>query len=81
MMSYWKNVAIGFDQLINTLFRGMPDETLSSRAWRHYVDGSRKWPKVIIDALFFFDPDHCKNSYVSEIERNQLKPEMRGKEC
>lgn len=81
MMSYWKNVAIGFDQLINTLFRGMPDETLSSRAWRHYVDGSRKWPKVIIDALFFFDPDHCRTSYESEIERKQSKPEMRGKKC
>lgn len=81
MWAYLKQVLIAFDQLINALMGGWADETLSSRAWRHYVDGSRKWPKVIIDALFFFDPDHCKNSYVSEIERNQLKPEMRGKEC
>ena len=76
-MSYWKNLGIGFDQLVNCLLGGMPDETLSSRAWRHYADGSRKWPKVLIDTIFFFDPDHCRTSYESEIERKQLKPEMR----
>lgn len=33
--AYWKQVLIALDQLLNTLFRGYADETLSSRAWRH----------------------------------------------
>lgn len=78
MWKYLKQILIAIDQLLNTVFRGYADETLSSRAWRHYADGSRKWPKVVIDALLFFDKDHCHQSYLSEIERRQLPPSMRG---
>lgn len=78
MWAYLKQVLIGLDQLLNTLMGGWADETLSSRAWRHYVKGDYKWPKVLIDGVLFFDPDHCRQSYLSEIERRQLKPEMRG---
>lgn len=77
MWPYLKQVLIAFDQLINAIFKGWADETLSSRAWRHYADGSCKWPKRIIDAALFFDPDHCHKSYLSEIERAQIKPSMR----
>ena len=79
MWAYFKQVLIAIDQLINTLFRGWADETLSSRAWRHYADGSCKWPKMVIDAILFFDRDHCHQSYLSELERRQLKPSMRGR--
>lgn len=72
-----KMVLIGFDQLINTFLLGACDESLSARAWRHYQDGSRKWPKILIDAILFFDKNHCKNSYLSEIERRQYPPEYR----
>lgn len=75
--NYIKQLLIAFDQLLNTLFRGYADETLSSRAYRHYRDGDRKWPKILIDAVLFFDKDHCKASYESEILRRQLPPEMR----
>lgn len=78
--AYWKQVLIAFDQLLNAFFRGYADETLSSRAWRHYADGSRKWPKVLIDALLFFDKDHCRTSYESELKRRQLPPSMRDKD-
>ena len=79
MWAYLKQVLIGVDQLLNTLIGGWADETLSSRAWRHYEKGDYRWPKRLIDAVLFFDPDHCHQSYLSEIERRQLKPEMRGK--
>ena len=81
MQAYLKQVLIGLDQLLNTLMGGWADETLSSRAWRHYVKGDYKWPKVLIDGVLFFDKDHCQLSYESEIKRSQLKPEMRGKVC
>lgn len=79
MWAYIKQILISLDQLLNAICNGYADETLSSRAWRHYDDGSRKWPKVLIDAILFFDKDHCHQSYLSEIERRQLPPSMRKK--
>ena len=80
MWPYLKNILIAIDQLINTAFHGQPDETLSSRAWRHYADGTRKWPKGLIDTILFFDKNHCEESFKSELERRQLPPSMREKQ-
>lgn len=70
-------VAVAFDQLINSLLGGYADETLSARAWRHHLDGSRDWPYKLIDMLFFFQKDHCKEAYESELERMQYPPAYR----
>lgn len=39
-------IAVAFDQLVNTLLGGWADETLSARAWRHKLDGS-----IIIEVI------------------------------
>lgn len=70
-------ILVAVDQLANTMLGGMADETLSARAWRHHLDGSRDWPRSIIDALFFWQADHCRTAYESEVERRQLPPEYR----
>lgn len=62
-----KQIAIAIDQLFNTLLGGYSDETLSARAHR---TGSAWEP--VIDALFFWQEDHCFQSYLSEKERKQL---------
>lgn len=67
-----KQIAIAFDQLVNTLLGGMADETLSARAHR---TGSAWEP--FIDALFFWQIGHCFQSYISEKERKQLPTEYR----
>lgn len=67
-----KQVAVAVDQLVNAALGGWADETLSSRAYRT----SPKAEKVI-NALLWFDKDHCYESYVSEQIRNQLPPELR----
>lgn len=67
-----KQIAIAIDQLLNTLLGGMADETLSARAHR---TGSA-W-EYVIDTLFFWQPDHCADSYRSEKERKQLPQEYR----
>lgn len=72
-----KQVLIALDQLVNALFGGWADETMSSRCYRWHRDGIRSWPMRLVDALFWWDDDHCEESYWSEIERNQLPPEMR----
>lgn len=78
--AYWKQVLIALDQVLNAILCGYADESLSSRAWRHYSDGSRRWPCVLIDAILWFDKDHCRTSYESELERRQLPPSMREKD-
>lgn len=70
-------ILIAIDQLFNTFLAGYADETLSSRAYRHKKDGSRAWPAWIIDHLFFWQDEHCKASYESELERAHLPPEFR----
>lgn len=70
-------VLIAIDQLINTLFGGFADETLSSRAYRLELERERSWARKLIDGILFFDKDHCKESYESEILRRQLPPSMR----
>lgn len=70
-------ILIAVDQFFNTLTGGYADETLSSRAYRHKKDGSRSWPAWIIDHLFFWQEEHCKASYESEMERSHLPPELR----
>ena len=76
-MSYVRRLLIAVDQLLNTVLGGWPDETLSSRAWRWELDGVRSWPRAIIDALFFLEVNHCRESYESERLGRQLPPELR----
>jgi hypothetical protein len=73
-----KNIAIAFDQLLNTLLGSQPDETLSARCYRlRLVSPWWHAAQVVIDAIFFWQDQHCKQSYFSEYERNQLPGEYR----
>ena len=80
-----EQILIAVDQLIHVTLSSitMPtkkhyaDETMSSFAYRLYRDkGKKHWCKFI-NMLFFFQEDHCKEAYESEVERNHLPPEMR----
>lgn len=78
---YWLNVAIAIDQAFNALTWGSPDETLSSRAYRGAVlakNPKKKWKIFhgLINKLFFWQKDHCKQAYISELERRQLPREF-----
>jgi hypothetical protein len=68
------NLLIAIDQLIYvviTFGRGHPDETMSAAAWR--LEQKGRWQgklfRPLIDKLFWFDPDHCRTSYESELIR------------
>ena len=78
-MSRAEKIAIAFDQLINALLGGWPDESLSARCWRWHRDGKREWPRRAVNALFCWQKDHCHAAYKSEVERRQLPPEYRDK--
>lgn len=75
--SYAFNLLIATSQFFNTLTGGMPDETFSARMWRLELDENwfGKLVRPCIDwffRTFFNDIDHCFESYLSEVKRNQL---------
>lgn len=70
-------VLIAFDQLVNAILGGMADETISSRAHRSQHKNWRwKFMRRLIDWLFFWQKDHCYQSYLAEIDRKQLPPDF-----
>lgn len=75
-MERWRAVLIALDQLVNALVGGMPDETISARAWRK--QDTRRWRIAarVINAAFF-DADHCRVAYELEMRRAQLPAEYR----
>lgn len=78
-------LAICFDQFCNVLLglvlcpgeKSWADETLSSRSWRWHASGKRSWPKKLIEGIFFWEPNHCYESFESERLGRQLPPEAR----
>lgn len=77
------NLLIALDQFVFclvTLGRSSPDETLSAYAWRSELDG--KWQgrvfRPAIDALFWFDTNHCRVAFESERRGAHLPKEYRA---
>lgn len=64
-------VLIAFDQLINAMLGGMADETLSARAHRQHRRGN-SLARNLINAIFFWQRDHCGESFASEFARKHL---------
>ena len=62
--SYFFRLGIGFDQFVNTLFGGDPDETISAKCYRK-KDDSTFWGllRVVVDSIFFWQPHHCYGAY------------------
>ena len=78
--SYSYHLLIAIDQLFNAIFAGAADETISSRCYRGAVLESK--PKLkyrlayhVINGLFF-DKNHCKEAYESEVSRKQFPTEF-----
>ncbi len=73
---YLLNILISVDQLVNTVFGGYPDETISSRLGKWlgpHKDGActmcRWTAKVICWLLDRIDKDHCADSIEPDDER------------
>lgn len=77
-LSYWHGLFLALDQLVNAIFGGHPDETLSSRLWRKRAK-SIGWRAgwYFIDGLWlilFWQKDHCQTAYLYEMERAHFPP-------
>lgn len=72
---YGYHVVIAIDQLFNALTGGAADETLSSRTYRGAIlaeNPKKRWQVLyrFINSIFF-DSNHCKTAYESELNRKQ----------
>lgn len=63
-------VLIALDQLANAILGGSCDETLSARCHREDLALKR-----LVNALFFWQNNHCYEAYLSELYRKQLPKE------
>ena len=76
-------LAISIDQdfnvIVSTFYKekGFADITLSANAYRWDKLGIRSTPRKIIDALFFWQKNHCYSAYLSEIERKHMPEDSR----
>ena len=83
---YFVQVFLALDQLANALIPpidgtiGYADETLSARCYRAHRDG-KIFGRIFmppIDLLFFWQgPNHCKNAYLKEFDRQNYPSEYR----
>lgn len=63
-----------------TLGKYGPDETLSSLSYRWFITDKRKYPMLLIDALFSFlriEDEHCKKSFEAERFKKHLPIEYK----
>jgi len=71
---YFARIKIVLSQLLNVVFcNGDPDEMLSARAYRmQHV--SRRWmvARQVFDKLFFWNTEHCYESYLWEKSRKDI---------
>ncbi|HHF1624176.1 TPA: DNA helicase UvrD [Haemophilus influenzae] len=72
---YGYHVIIAIDQLFNALTGGSADETLSSRTYRGAIlaeNPKKRWQVLyrVINGIFF-DRNHCKTAYESEVSGKQ----------
>lgn len=72
---YGYHVIIAIDQLFNALTGGAADETISSRTYRGAMlaePPKKRWRVLyrVINGIFF-DHNHCKTAYESEVSGKQ----------
>lgn len=81
-----KQLLIALDQAANTLVWaagegfGLADETLSARCWRLRERPAWGMARRLVDTLFFWEPDHCADSFRVEQQRRHLPVEYRDEE-
>jgi len=56
ILKYFQNIAIAFDQFVNAVLLGDPDETISSRVVRVKP---YSWLAITIDFFMFYQSNHC----------------------
>jgi hypothetical protein len=80
-MTYVRNLFIAVDQLFAAMFGLSPDITLSAyigyKSWKNNNEGLWRWLEWMVDTLFWFQTNHCYESFIYELLRKDLPDEWR----
>jgi hypothetical protein len=76
-MRYLKQIFIGIDCLFNAVTGGYGCESFSARCYRLEAEGSYFWHimRATVDGIFFFQKNHCRESWQYELDIESLKKE------
>ena len=80
--NFWQTI-LWFDQGCGILFstlvkqKGYADITLSARAYLWEQEGKFKLLRKVIDIIFFWQKEHCKDAWETEKKLGHFPPEMR----
>jgi hypothetical protein len=83
MRTYLINIFLALDYAVNALLCGLPNETLSSRAYRMQQKPQPYWHGLAacINCIFFWQNNHCRGAYAGDRARLQVPlPEVDIKE-
>jgi hypothetical protein len=69
---YLERVGIAFSIFLNVILGGYSNQTFSARnyAWKKEGRPNLVW---LIDSIFWFDPDHCLDSWAYWYTRKNLE--------
>jgi len=62
ILRWQRNIWIAIDQLVNAIFWGDPDETISSRLGKIYVKSAPARLVCKVISVFFREPKHCQRA-------------------
>lgn len=78
-LSRLKRILICVDQFLNVvIFDGDSDETVSARAYREQQTPKWAWRMAMLDRMFFWEVNHCEESFKWELARRDMPPAYRG---
>lgn len=66
-VQYFWDVVSALSQVVNALAGGLPCESVSGRAYR-----TKSWLYPVLNTVFFWDDDHCKESFMSDVSDADL---------
>ena len=66
MKNYLLNLIVAFDEAVNAILGGYPDETISLRTARERDINGKKWACVLCKFLDLFERDHCTKTAISK---------------
>ena len=80
--NFWQTL-LWFDQGFGILFSTLvkqkwyADVTFSARAYLWEQESKFKWLRKVIDIIFFWQKEHCKDVWETEKKLGHFPPEMR----
>lgn len=80
LKNYIWNLVIALDQILNAALFGSPDETFSARVHRKAEAGKWCWKALrwVINQIFFWQEDHCRQSFDSEVAQDHRPKEYQA---